>query len=68
MTTPETTIEWRPRTNSQRTAKARFEKWELVPHYLPMVVRGSVCRFIRPVGNSFDARWVPIEQIGDQNG
>jgi len=59
-----TRIFWTPKTNSQRAALARCgTDRELVPGYILGVVRGRTCRFIRPVNDQFEARWVPVEQI-----
>jgi hypothetical protein len=66
MATP-TRVFWTPKTNSQRTALGRFgTDWELAPGFEPFAVRGRLCRFIRPVGNQFEARWVPVEQIKEK--
>ena len=59
-------ITWTPKTNSQRTAIAKFgTDWELAEFYIPLVVKGHLCRFIRPVGDRMnnDARWIRVEQI-----
>jgi hypothetical protein len=60
-------IFWSPKTLSQRAALARHgADWELVPGYIPYIVRGVLCRFIRPVVDVFDnahARWVRVQQV-----
>lgn len=64
-----THIFWTPKTNTQRTALARFgSEWELSPGFIPTTVHNRLCRFIRPAGNQFEARWVPIEQIQIKEG
>ena len=54
-----------PNTNSQRSALARFgSDWELVPGFQPFrTLHAGVCRFICPVGQPRQARWVSVEQI-----
>lgn len=55
---------WTPKTNTQRGALARFgTDWELHPGFVPSVVHGRLCQFIRPVNHLFEGRWVPVEQI-----
>ena len=62
-----TRVWWTPKTNSQRSALARFgSDWQLnsTPGAdIPSFVRGRPCWFIHPVCWPFEARWVPIEQV-----
>jgi hypothetical protein len=56
---------WTPKTNTQRSALARFgTDWQI--HWAtprPSSVRRQKCWFIHPVGNPAEARWVPVEQV-----
>jgi hypothetical protein len=56
---------WTPRTNTQRTALARFgTDWQIhAALHWATAVNGHKCWFIHPVGHPFEARWVPVEQI-----
>jgi hypothetical protein len=67
-----TRVFWTPKTNTQRSALARFgTDWQLVSAADPEIIRtvhGRLCWFIHPVGRPFEARWVPVEQVKLKEG
>jgi hypothetical protein len=58
-------VAFTPRTNSQRSAVARFgTTWELAPFFIfGFPVRGVPCAFIQPPGLFREGRWVRVEQV-----
>jgi len=58
-----TIVTWTPRSNSQRSALARFETWEIVPGNGSATFGGEVCVMIRPVGAPGESRWVAARDV-----
>jgi hypothetical protein len=68
-----TRVTWTPKTNSQRSALARFgTDWEISSTLCwerpSIVLRGELCWFIQPTGNRNEGRWVPVKQIKIKEG
>jgi hypothetical protein len=58
-----TLVTWTPRSNSQRSALARFETWEMAPGNGSATFGGEVCVMIRPVGFPGESRWVAVRDV-----
>jgi hypothetical protein len=60
-----TRVFWTPRTNTQRSALARFgTDWQINKDLSwPRTVNGNKCLFVHPVGHPQESRWVRVEQI-----